>query len=86
MLTKSGTASVAGFKPVDKAATPEEVAEASGVSEQAQSLDEAVGPLKPDEDQGQLDTSEQLAGLAALLFLAFLVVLLEMILGVFILF
>lgn len=81
VFTKSGTASVAGFKAVEKTATSEEIATASGVSEQAQSLDDAVGPLKPADDQGQLDTSDTLASLIALLFLAFLLVLLDMILG-----
>ncbi|MDZ4063571.1 MAG: hypothetical protein U1E22_02790 [Coriobacteriia bacterium] len=85
VLAKSGTASVAGFKPVEEGSTPREIARAAGVSEQAQSLDEAAGPLKPAEEQGQLDTSEQLGGDAVLLFLVFLVVLLELILGVFIL-
>lgn len=81
VFKKSGTASVAGFKPVEKTATAEEIATASGVSEQAQSLDDAVDPLKPADDQGQLDTSETLAGLATILFLAFLLVLLELLIG-----
>lgn len=82
VLGKRGSATAEGFMPRDTPPTPELVEEASGVSSPVRSLDDATQPLQPEDPPPALETGDAVNELAALLAAAFVLILLEMILGV----
>lgn len=75
----SGSATAAGFMSGGVAPQPELIAEATGVSQGVQSADSALSVIQP-ETTGDLDTSDAIAELAAILFAVFFMIIIQMIL------
>ncbi len=81
VLRKKGSATAEGFMPGGEAPTPELINEATGVSEGAQAIDDATGVLQPVDAVSAVETGDVMGELAAILVALFIIIFLELVLG-----